>query len=347
MIGLTAGWTEGDFMRIGLVGFSQGYYAVSYLRYLHQRKGIEIVAVCDLNASPDYVWSCAFVDAAAFANEMDAPLMHSLEEVIRCRPDAVLLCCETYCHTRLTAELLAAGIHVFVSKPLCFSSRQADALAAALPADAIVLCGQPLRYEIGIREAISRIRGGEIGQVYSVRIRLCHAAMIHQAWEREEAYSGGPLGTYGIYLFDLARELGGVPVEVLYALGKNAATPEIEAADTVSILGSGGGILFQLELLSAVNLQFPFIHVEAVGTKGVLETRYDNAATLVRSTEGLKAGDFRTSDMTKGEMEHFLACLRREAMPECDVACMRYVTRCIEAVKKSMASGGPERIDGG
>jgi len=334
-------------MRIALVGFSQGYYAVSYLRYLEQRKGIEIAAVCDLNASKEYIRSCAFVDAAAFAEEMGAPLVHSLEEVIRYRPNAALLCCETNSHTRLAAELLAAGIHVFVSKPLCFASCQADALAGAMPTGAILLCGQPLRYETGIREAMARIRGGEIGTVYAVRIRICHAAMIRQAWERDEACSGGPLGTYGVYLFDLAREFGDVPVEMLYALEQNAATPEIRAADTVSILARGGSVHFQLELFSAVDLQLPFIHAEVFGKKGVLETQYDNAATLVRGADGLKSGEFRTSDMTRGEMEHFLACLRREAAPECSVERMRYITRCIEAVQRSILSGEVERITGG
>lgn len=329
-------------MRIALVGFSQGYYAVEYTRYLSGLKGVEICAVCDLSKSDEYVLSCAFVRAADFAAEVGAPLVHSVQEVIAAAPDAVLVCGETADHTTLALKFLQSGAHVFVSKPLCFLSSQADALAKAAPKDRVLLCGQPLRHETGVAELISRLP--EIGRVYAVRIRLCHAAMIHQDWERDSSRSGGPLGTYGVYLFDLARALSGANIESLFASGMNAVTPEIADYDTVRILANGEGVSFSLELFSAVDAPMPFLQAEVVGEKGMLETHYDNAATTARFPQRQQQGALRTSDMTRGEMDHFLRCIRGACAPACDVETMRYVTRCIEAVRESAESGLPVAV---
>lgn len=323
-------------MRIALAGFSQGYYAVEYTRYLSTLKGVEICAVCDLGQSHEYIDSCAFVQASAFAQEVGAPLVHTVEETIALSPDAVLICAETVDHTHLALRFLQAGAHVFVSKPLCFLSSQADALAEQMPAGRVLLCGHPLRHENGVQEIIRRLP--EIGRIYAVRIRLCHAAMIHQEWERDSLRSGGPLGTYGVYLFDLAQAFSGKKIDTLFASGMNAVTPQIDDFDTVRILASGQGVSFSLELFSAVDTPMPFLQAEIVGEAGMLQTCYDNAATVAAFPSHRRSGELRTSDMTRGEMEHFLRCIRGQCAPACSVSTMQYVTRCIEAVRQSMQS---------
>lgn len=329
-------------MRIVLIGFSQGYYAVEYTRYLSHLKGVDIPAVCDLGENAEYVRSCALVDAEAFASEVGARLVHTMDEALSCQPDAVLICCETAQHTTLVRQAMETGAYVFVSKPLCFSSEQADALAK-LPHSSRVLCGQPLRHEEGVRELIARIH--EVGKPYSVRIRLCHAAMVDQAWERDSSRSGGPLGTYGIYLFDLARALGGERIDILYALGQNACTPLIQDADTVKILAKGNQVQFVLELFSAVETPMPFLQAEVTGDRGMLVTQYDNAVTVAHFLGGQRAGALRTSNMTHGEMDHFLDFIKGESQPACGVKNMQYITRCIEATRMSIATFKPVRVD--
>ena len=50
-------------LRFGLIGFSQGHYATNYTRALLCRPEVELVACCDLGASPSYVQECAFTTA--------------------------------------------------------------------------------------------------------------------------------------------------------------------------------------------------------------------------------------------------------------------------------------------
>jgi len=331
-------------IRIALAGFAQGYYATTYLRYLVRLKEVEAVGICDFGKPDDYVRACAFTTADAFAREVGAPLVHTFPELLALQPDAVLICCETARHAFLAKAALERGVHVFVSKPLSFSSRDTAMLKDAARGR-VLLCGNPLKYEKGLEELHARLQAGAVGEVYSLRVRINHLAMTEQAWERDAKRSGGPLGTYGVYLFDLAQWLTGQRLTRLYALADNFGTPEISGADTVKVLGRGDkGAQFSLELYSAIRHAYPFVQVEAVGTRGTACTRYDNYATLTQAPGEVSLGELRTSDMGAGEMEHFLSCIRDGTAERCGLAQMDYVARCIEAAERSAASGGPDSV---
>lgn len=334
-------------LKIALAGFSQGYYAVQYMRYLSRLKGIEVIGVCDLGMSEDYVRECAFVSAEDFAEELGCPLYHRYEEILAEKPDALLICSETKDHVKMAEMAVSLGIHTFVSKPLCFSYSQLGGLCGTKRADTCLLCGNPLKYEQGITEFRRRIRSGEIGKVYSIRMMLNHRAMTAQEWERDPAKSGGPLGTYGVYLFDLARWLTGEAICELAAFGDNFATPEIEAADTVKILGlQTDGSQCSLELYSGIQHEFPFVRIEAVGEKGTLVSNYDNYVFIEQTDKGAKLGCLRNSDMTAGEMEHFLDCILNDTEERCGLMDMIYVARCIDAVFQSMEQHAIIRMEG-
>lgn len=332
-------------VRIGLAGFSQGYYATTYMQYLAQLKEVELVAVCDCGASDAYVMECAFITAGEFARELNVPLVHAYEALLDMRPDAVLICSETASHADMVRMALERGIHVFVSKPLTFLPGDTAKLKKIYGGQARLLCGNPLKYELGVEEMRTRIQSAEIGRVYSLRIMINHLAMTQQAWERDEARSGGPLGTYGIYLFDLARWLTGEPLTRLYALADRFDTPEITCPDTVKVLGRGvAGAQFTLELYSAIRHDYPFVRIEAVGTRGTLVTS-ESYATLAQTEKDAKLGALRASDMGAGEMAHFLACIHGKASERCSLEDMDYVVRCIDATRRSIRAGVPVEIN--
>lgn len=331
-------------IHIALAGFAQGYYATTYMRYLARLKEVKIAGVCDCGAAESYVRECAFTTAEEFALEMGAPLVHEYEALLALKPDAVLICSETAQHAAMAKAALKRGLHVFVSKPLSFQSRDM-ALLKSVASTRVLLCGNPLKYEQSVEEMHARLAAGEIGAVYSLRIMVNHPAMTKQAWERDETRSGGTLGTYGVYLFDLARWLTGQPLKSLYALAHNYGTSEIPGPDTYKVLGEGvRDAQFTLELYSAIRHDYPFVHIEAVGAAGTLATRCENYATMAQTQAGAFFGALRSSDMGAGEMEHFLACIRGEASERCCLADMDYVARCIEAAQHSVCSGAPVLI---
>ncbi len=332
-------------IRAALTGFSQGYYATVYTRYLARLKEVEIAAVCDEGAPAAYVQECAFTTAQTFAAQLAVPLVHDFTELLEKKPDAVLICGETAAHAPTALRALEAGMHVFVAKPLTFRGEDIRMLRGA-HGGRTLLCGNPLKYEQGMEEMHRRLHGGEIGRVYSLRVMINHLAMTRQAWERDASRSGGPFGTYGVYLFDLARWLTGQKLTRLYALAGNFDTKEIDAPDTVKVLGQGEhGAQFSLELYSAIRHAYPFVQIEAVGSEGTLVTRYDNYATIAQTTRWTSFGELRSSDMAAGEMEHFLACIRGEETERCSLQDMDYTVRCIEAAWASMRTGSPAALD--
>lgn len=323
-------------VRIALAGFAQGYYAVLYTRYLSRLKGLEIIGICDLGRDESYVYACAALSAKEFASELAVPLYHDYGELLAQKPDALILCSETWKHIEMAVLAVRQGIHTFVSKPLCFTVSQLCKTEQLMREDTCLLCGNPLKYEEGLIELCQRLKSGEIGTVYSLRIMVNHLAMTEQEWERDPEKSGGPLGTYGVYLFDIARWLTGKPIMELVAYGGNYANSGIRAADTVKILGiqsDGAQCLF--ELYSGIRHAFPFVQVEAIGDKGVLMTNNWNYAVIGQTADGIKPGRLRSSDMAAGEMEHFLDCVLHGTQERCGLSDMVYVARCIDAVTLS------------
>lgn len=324
-------------LRIALLGFSQGYYAIEYMRYLSKLKDIEVIGICDMGKDEKYIMDCAFISAQDFSLEMKAPLFHRYEDLFEHNPDAVLICSETKEHGYLAEIALRKGIHVFVSKPLGFNYEQIKNLDAVSKKDTHLLCGNPLKYEQGIVELYERINNNEVGNIYSIRVMINHLAMTKQEWERDTELSGGPLGTYGIYLFDLARWLSGKSISRLFAIGDNYATPEIDACDTIKIVGvHSDNTQCILELYSGIKHNYPFVQIEVIGDKGTLVTKYDNYTLIVQSIENVNLGSLRHSDMTIGEMEHFLDCIKNDARERCSYEDMVYVVGCLEASNESM-----------
>lgn len=335
-------------LKIGLAGFSQGYYAVTYMRYLVTKPQVTCVGICDLGASEEYVKECAFTTAEKFAKELKAPLFTKFEDLLDTGLDALLVCSETHLHVELAAQALAKGIHVFVSKPLSFDLKDFELLNSASE-EAILLCGNPLRYQEDILQFATQIQEGGVGKPYAMNATICHQAMIHQEWERDPARSGSNLGTYSPYLFDLANWIIGEKLVSIFARGGNYNTPQIDPEDTLHISGqlACGGLCF-VELHSGINQPHPFFKAEVVGTRDWLSVVYeDNEASSSGDKDIVDLGFIQEGDPGALEMDHFLDCIEKGEAPGCSMADMKYTVACVEAVKKSLISGQQEPVEEG
>lgn len=327
--------------RIGLLGFAQGYYATNYLTYLSRLKETEIIGCCDFGMGDAYTLECAFTTAREFCNKLGAPLYHQAKDLLRCAPDAVLICSETHEHAKHAAMAMEADADVFVAKPTAFIPEDIQQLQqVAAKTGKKIISGQPLRYETGMKEIRDAIRGGRIGQVTHVRLLINHMAMIHQAWERDAKRSGGPLGTFGIYLFDIVNMLCGLRVCELFAYGNRLVFKQINGPDTVQVAAVlDNGALAGLDLISTMQWDSPFVQIQITGENGCIQGRYDNPTFILTKEAEIDQGSLRTSDMGAGEMEYFLACLRGETLAEPSLEEMLYITRGIQAIQTSINTG--------
>ncbi len=327
-------------MRFGLIGFSQGFYARTYTRHLARLKEVEVVACCDLGRSRDYVVECARVTAEEFTEELGCQLVHSLDDLFALNLDAVMVASELCEHAAHTEQALRAGCHVFVGKPVSFQPDEIRSLLnVAAASGKTVLPGNPLRHDSTIEQIAGQVMAGAIGDPTNIRIFIHHTAMLRQEWERDPARSGGPLGTFGIYLIDTLRWMTGQELVDVYATGGNFVFPQIRSWDTVQAMGTtSGGALAQFNLVSTMNWDYPAIVMDLIGTKGIIRTGYDRHSFLLQNPD-FAVGQLVNEQLGQKEIEHFVDCYYGRSKPCMTLEDMLPVAVGIEAIGQSIAQG--------
>jgi len=297
------------------------------------------VGICDLNCSDEYAMECASITPSKFSEELGVPLVHTLEDFLLLGPDGVIIANETIEHCTVVTWMIQKNIHVFTAKPLTFNLSQAIKIKK-MARKTTLLCGNPLKYEQGLVEVKELLEQKKLGDLISLRILINHQAMLRSGWERDPDKSGGPLGTYGIYLIDLTKWFARSNIKTVFAIGDNYCYPQIGTHDTVSAVAKlQNNVLCSLQLLSTIEHEYPFVRVEAVGKEGTLTTHYDNYSYLFSSTESVKLGALRCSDMGRAEMNHFVDCIRGKSVERCNIEDMIHVAMGIEAIAKSIETG--------
>ncbi|WP_256872969.1 Gfo/Idh/MocA family protein [Candidatus Entotheonella palauensis] len=115
------------------------------------------------------------------------------------------------------------------------------------------------------------MRSGDIGRPLTARVFVNHIAMTSPQWQRDMAKSGGPLGEFGTYGFDIVRwVLGAEPTEV-FAYGENFMhTREIETWDNIkALLKFANGSLGSVHICTSISWEYPFFDLEVVGKRAV------------------------------------------------------------------------------
>lgn len=325
-------------LRYGLIGLSQGFYATTYTESLLQNPAVEVLVCCDLGTAPDYQQECAGITAEEFCRKHSIELTHNIDDFFKYDLDMVMVATEVHQHTEYALAALEAGCHVFVSKPLSFKSEDVKrVITASQKYGRIAIGSQPLRYEEGMREIKDQLVAGRIGRLTNIRLLLNHQAMIEQEWERNPEKSGGPLGTFGLYLFDLIRWFSRQEFKKIYASGDNFVFPQIRSNDTIQINGVlSKGTLVNLNLITTIKWDFPFVLLDITGNRGVLRSNYDNYRSLLQGEEGSKLGAIRYSPMGRDEIYHFVNCCLGRERPEFTLEDMLQATYYIEATWESL-----------
>lgn len=106
-------------VRVGVVG--QGYWGRKLVERYRQVDGALVVGICDHDAG---------ALARASAENAQVPAYSRLEDLLRQKPDLVVVATEPLAHMPVARAALEAGCAVFVEKPLATSVADADALAA-------------------------------------------------------------------------------------------------------------------------------------------------------------------------------------------------------------------------
>jgi oxidoreductase len=186
-------------VRVALVGLGWAGREL-WLPLLCEQTGFEVVAAVDA----DPVSREAFTTATGIA-------AHPKVDALTARDvDLAVVAVPNYLHTEVAGALLADGISVFLEKPVCLTSAEADILAATERGGGTLLAGSAIRHR-GDVAALRRVMP-DLGGIRHVNLGWVRARGVPRAggWftQRDKA-GGGALFDLGWHLLDtLAFLLG-------------------------------------------------------------------------------------------------------------------------------------------
>ena len=153
-------------VRVGVLGL--GYWGPNVARNLNAIDGAELSWCCETDQGRRDRWSGVFPNAR---------FTGSIEEMLADSDlDAVAITAPTRHHADVASQVLDAGKHCYVEKPLTHSVADAATLVRKAEEEGVVLLvGHLLEYHPGIEALEERLKAGELGElvyIYSNRVNL-------------------------------------------------------------------------------------------------------------------------------------------------------------------------------
>ncbi|MEU4557777.1 Gfo/Idh/MocA family oxidoreductase [Actinoplanes sp. NPDC023936] len=200
--------------RIGLIG--AGGVAQRHARVLSGLPDTQVTGVTDVVPEA----------AARLAGDVGAQVYGSVADLIESGPDAVYVCVPPFAHGDAERAVVAAGLPMFVEKPISINRDTAREIADLVAQRGLLTAvGHHWRYLPVVERARELLAGRPI--------RLISGAWLDKvppvAWWARAEKSGGPVVEQAAHVIDLARHLGG-EVDEVFAYG-NGTPPEAPDAD--------------------------------------------------------------------------------------------------------------------
>lgn len=321
-------------IRIGVVGL--GYWGPNLARNFDALPGCELA------------WCCDEQDAR---RERLATMHRSTRFTARLEDlledpelDAIALATPVPTHAALAQQVLEAGKHCFVEKPLAQSAAQAEAVVeAAERAGRIVMVGHLLEYHPGVRLLKEIVDSGELGQT-----RYIYGNRLNLGQLRSEENALWSLGAHDV---SVVLALAGEEPTELAAHGECYMQEGIE--DVVfAFMRFPSGLAAHLHLSwldPHKERRFTVVGAKRMATFDDMElerklTVYDKGFDEKADSYGeyiTRAGEIRcprvpNAEPLRLECEHFLQCIREGATPRSDGRSGLRVVRVLEGLQRSL-----------
>jgi predicted dehydrogenase len=265
-------------LRVAVVGLGQ--IAELCLPRYAERDDVDVVTLCDLDGDRTARWGRAFPRAQTTSDVGD---------VLACDADVVDVLVPTPHHALVVTQLLDAGFHVQVQKPLARSLTDADAmLAAADRTGAALRVMEDYLFYPPLVKLRDLVLGGEIGAPTGVHMKIVATAlggwdvpMSSYEWQFEQARDGRGLLTFdhGWHQFAVAHWLFG-PVRRVFGwiraeqMAPDVAPEVVIDAPATFVWEHDNGVRGVLEVLLAPETYFRSDYytcderVEVTGSRG-------------------------------------------------------------------------------
>jgi len=272
--------------RLGFLG--TGWIGRNRMEAMLATAEAEPVAICD----PDPEMATAARETAP-----GAEIVGSLDELLACDPDGVVIATPSALHAEQCISAFEAGAAVFCQKPLGRNASEVQAvLDAAKAADRLLGVDLSYRYTAAMQAIRDRIRAGELGQVFAADLTFHNAYGPQSSWFWDPKLSGGGcLIDLGVHLVDLLLWLFDFP-EVIQARGTLLRDGHAPADDEVENYATG-----ELRLANGVNARIACSWNLSAGADAVIEASfYGTAAGAAMRNENGSFFDF-AADLLRGQ----------------------------------------------
>ncbi len=323
-------------VRVAVAGL--GYWGPNIARNMAAIAGCELSWLCD--ASED-------ARERAGANFPGARTTADLAEVLADPDlDAVVLATPVPTHAELAIEVVRAGKHCFVEKPLATSAADAEAaVTAAAEAGRILMVGHLLEYHPAVERLKELIDADELGGLYYI-----YGNRLNLGQLRADENALWSLGAH-----DVSVALSLIGEEPVECVAQGAAYVRGEVQDVVfCFLRFPSGVVAHLHLswldphkerrITVVGSRrmatFDDMLIEGkltVYDKGFDEDTSSWGEYIARSGETFSPR-IPNREPLRLECEHFIECVRTGARPRSDGASGLRVVRVLEALQESLES---------
>ena len=345
-------------LRIGVIGI--GVIATTkHIPSLLKRDDIEITALCDADttrcekANKDFGLNAKiYKDYHELCQDADLDVVHV------CTPNPL--------HCEMTLEALANGKHVHCEKPMaCTYADAQKMIAAAKKAGKKLTVGLQWRYNPAPLKMKEMVENGELGEIFHVRSQQLRPRRLpaYGVYTNKKLNGGGVLMDGGPHSIDLPMWLTnnydvatvrGVTFDKMKDFPEgNALGPwdpqNFDVEDTaMALITMKNGMMIYMETAWATNMQqeAPGVIASLAGTKAGVDMvgpTFESSVRVTKMVDGKLNTEITNLDtpvnMNEYDINHWIDAIHNDGQPAVLPEQAAVVTRVIEAIYESAATG--------
>ena len=214
---------------VGIVGYGP-FGGMGYTHGLAatETDGLAFVGVCDSN---DERRLAAMVDFPTVQGHVDLASLSKADDV-----DVVIVATPPLFHASIALELLRAGKHVVVEKPMCLTVADGEELlAVSAEVGRTITVHQNRRWDgdfLALRRAIDT---GLLGEVFNMETFVGSFEHPCRWWHSDETFSGGAVYDWGSHHIDWILRIFGSRPQRVRAISHKRVWRDVANADQIDV----------------------------------------------------------------------------------------------------------------
>lgn len=282
-------------LRLAVVG--AGSWGKNHVRVFSELNEANMVAIVDRDIDR----------AKVFAKKFNTSYYQTVQEMLkRENVDAVTICTPTVTHTDLALEVIAAGKHLLIEKPMTDTVQQAQrVIDAAKAAGLVLMIGFVERFNPSVQTSAEVIDKGDLGELVLGSAR------------RLGPFVPGRVGDIGIvkdlaiHDIDIARFLVKQEATSVYAITGSLYHKYEDHANIVIRFDDKPSFFLECNWLTPYKQRM----LNITGSKGVLTLDYISQEVTLGTSQWIRKSTSKWDEPLKRELRYFVKCVSEQKEP--------------------------------